>query len=60
MALIQTMLVHGMIIQGNPVGDHYGPVSLASPDSRAKAACKAYGARVAELTARLHDTGNED
>lgn len=55
MALVQVLLVHGMIVQGNPVGDHYGPVSIASPDSKTKTACRAYGKRVAELAHRLHN-----
>ncbi len=54
MALIQAMLVHGFVVQGSPSGDHYGPVSVGSPDRRVKALCKEYGARIAALAAKLH------
>ena len=53
MALIQAMLVHGMVVQGTPTGDHYGPVCIAPPDTRVKAHCRAYGKRIAELAHRL-------
>ena len=30
MGILESMLIHGMIIQGDPQGDHYGPVSIRS------------------------------
>lgn len=47
------MLIHGMIVQGDPQGDHYGPVSVGKPDERVLTQCARRGQRVAELTARL-------
>ena len=47
--------VHGMIIQGDPKGDHYGPVSIGKPDERAKKQCRRRGQRIAELTKKLFD-----
>mgnify|MGYP000919472952 FL=1 len=47
------MLIHGMIIQGDPQGDHYGPVSISKPDSRVLEQCGRRGQRIAALAKRL-------
>lgn len=49
------MLIHGMAIQGDPRGDHYGPVSIGKPDERVQNQCARRGQRVAELTKKLFD-----
>lgn len=54
MAILQALLIHGMVVCGDPEGDHYGPVSIEKPDKRAEAICIRYGERLAELTERLH------
>jgi NAD(P)H dehydrogenase (quinone) len=51
--VINTLQVHGMIVQGDPQGDHFGPVSIGKPDERALAQCKRRGERVAKLTLKL-------
>jgi len=51
--LINTMLIHGMTVQGDPQGDHYGPVSIGKPDERVISQCQRRGKRVAELTLKL-------
>lgn len=53
LAIIEALLVHGMIIQGNPGGDHYGPVSIGNPNDKVLKACKDYGKRIARLMKRL-------
>lgn len=53
MAILQAMLVHGMVIQGITKGDHYGPVSIGAPDDRVDRQCRALGERVAKLTMKL-------
>lgn len=53
MAILEAMLIHGMVIRGTSTGDHYGPVSIGSPDDRVKKQCIALGKRVAELIVRL-------
>lgn len=53
LAILKAMLVHGMIIQGNSSGDHYGPVSIGSPDERAQKQSFQLGKRVAQLVKRL-------
>lgn len=49
LSIIHAMLVHGMIIQGNEKGDHYGPVSIGNPDERVELQCRDWGNRLAEL-----------
>ena len=53
LSIIHSMLIHGMIVQGNSKGDHYGPVSVNAPDSRVEKQCRELGRRTAELAARL-------
>jgi len=44
MGILEAMLIHGMIIQGTPQGDHYGPVAVD---------CRELGERVAQLADKL-------
>ena len=48
------LLIHGMIVQGDPQGDHYGPVSIAKPDQRVLDQCARRGQRIAALTKKLY------
>jgi NAD(P)H dehydrogenase (quinone) len=54
MAILQALLIHGMIIPGVPTGDHYGPVAIGAPDRRASTQCTEYGKRIAALAKKLH------
>lgn len=54
MAIIQSLLIHGMVVCGDHRGDHYGPVSIEKPDKRVEQICVRYGKRVAELAEKLH------
>ncbi|MGD0451094.1 MAG: flavodoxin domain-containing protein [Candidatus Bathyarchaeia archaeon] len=54
MGIIEAMLVAGMVVHGDPQGDHYGPVSINKPDDRVKRQCLRQGQRIAELTKKLH------
>jgi NAD(P)H dehydrogenase (quinone) len=53
LGILEAMLIHGMILQGDPQGDHYGPVSINSPDDRAISQCKRLGQKIAELSKKL-------
>ena len=53
MGIIEAMLIAGMVVQGDPQGDHYGPVSIGRPDERVHQQCATRGRRVAELTRKL-------
>ncbi len=49
LGILQAFLIHGMIVQGDHQGDHYGAVALEAPDERAKAQCRRLGRRTAAL-----------
>ncbi|MFO7822068.1 MAG: NAD(P)H-dependent oxidoreductase [Lentisphaeria bacterium] len=53
MDILESMLVHGMIIQGNYDGDHYGPVAIGSPDRRAEIQCRQLSERVVKLLNKI-------
>jgi NAD(P)H dehydrogenase (quinone) len=53
MSIIGAMLIAGMVVSGDPQGDHYGPVSIGKPDERVKKQCTRRGRRIAELTKKL-------
>ncbi|OHB58166.1 MAG: flavodoxin [Planctomycetes bacterium GWF2_42_9] len=55
MGILEAMLIHGMIIPGESIGDHYGPVSINAPDNRAETQCVKAGKKIAELTKKLFD-----
>ena len=52
--ILKAMLVHGMVIQGSAMGDHYGPVAVGDVDDRAIKYCHKLGKSVAELAVKLH------
>ncbi len=54
LALLEALLIHGMVVCGDPSGDHYGPVSIERPNRRVEKDCISYGRRVAKLAKRLH------
>ncbi len=53
MGIIEAMLIAGMVVGGDPQGDHYGPVSIGKPDDRVRRQCQRRGRRIAELTKKL-------
>ncbi len=53
LAMLQAMLVHGMIVQGRPDDKHYGATALEAPDEQALGYCKELGTRVATLAVAL-------
>lgn len=52
--MLNAMLIHGIIIQGDPRGDHYGPVSIGSPDKRVKDECARFGKRFVSLLKKVY------
>jgi len=55
LAMLQGLMIHGMIVLGDSEGDHYGPVAIERPDKRAEKNCIRYGHRVARLVKKLHE-----
>ena len=51
--ILNAMLIHGMIIQGDPKGDHYGSVAIGSPDDRSTKEALRQGSRIAKLTKKI-------
>jgi NAD(P)H dehydrogenase (quinone) len=54
LSIIQTMLVHGMIVQGRSRTAHYGAAAVGAPNDRERQSCRDLGERTARLVARLH------
>jgi NAD(P)H dehydrogenase (quinone) len=53
MSMLEALLIAGLIVQGDPQGDHYGPVSVGKPDERVRKQCQRRGRRIAQLTKKL-------
>ena len=51
--IIHALLIHGFIVQGEPMYDHYGAVSLVNPSQDNLNKCFRYGQRIGQLTKRL-------
>jgi len=51
--ILQMLMIHGMIVKGDPNGSHYGPVAVGEPDESAEKECISYGRNMARLTKRL-------
>lgn len=49
LSILEAMLIHGMIIQGDPKGDHYGPVAIGGIDKRCEENCKRMAQRFVKL-----------
>ncbi|MCW4017292.1 MAG: flavodoxin family protein [Candidatus Bathyarchaeota archaeon] len=53
LSILQAMLVHGMIIQGNAAGSHYGAAVKGAPQPEDLKVCEELGAKVATLINQL-------
>jgi len=53
-SLLKAMLIHGMIIQGDPSGKHYGMAAVEAPGGKDEKLCRRFGRRTAELMKRVH------
>jgi len=53
-ALLEALLIHGMVVQGTSGRNHYGAASVGAPDDTAIETCRKLGERVAKLVKRLH------
>ncbi|NQT22214.1 MAG: NAD(P)H-dependent oxidoreductase [Candidatus Omnitrophica bacterium] len=52
--ILNALLIHGMVVQGEPQGDHYGPVAIGSPDARSLKCCERHAINIAKLVLKLH------
>jgi NAD(P)H dehydrogenase (quinone) len=53
LGIIEAMLIAGMIVEGDPQGAHYGPLSIGKPDEKARQQCDRRGQRIATLTLKV-------
>ena len=51
--ILKALLIHGMIVQGDHQGDHYGPAAIGKPDEKALKSCEKYAEKLAALTKKL-------
>lgn len=52
--ILRALMIHGIVVKGDPRGNHYGPVAIGAPDDAAQAECRRWGKKLAELTLKLH------
>jgi len=52
-SILEALLIHGMIVQGDPRGHHYGATSLGKPGEQDVQRCKRFGQRFARLVKRV-------
>jgi len=53
LSILEAMAIHGMIIQGDPKGDHYGPIAISGVDERAEGNCKRFAQRFISLLKKI-------
>ena len=52
-ALLEALLIHGMIVQGTSGTNHYGAASIGAPGENELETCRKLGHRVANLVKKL-------
>ena len=55
LSIIQAMLIHGMIVEGNAETQHYGVAAQGEPKQKDLKACADLGERVAQLVSKLKE-----
>nr|MDO8100637.1 NAD(P)H-dependent oxidoreductase [Candidatus Njordarchaeota archaeon] len=60
LSILQTMLVHGMIVQGQPDDKHYGAAAVGTPRAGELKICRELGSRVAKLVMRLASSHSKE
>ena len=53
LSLLEALLIHGMIVQGDFRGHHYGTTSLGKPDEKDIQRCQRFGQRFASLVKQI-------
>ena len=54
LALLEALMVHGMIIQGTSSANHYGAASVGAPEDKDIEVCRKLGGRIAKLVKKLN------
>jgi len=53
-AMIEALLIHGMVVQGTSGRNHYGAASVGAPEDADIETCRKLGQKVANLVEKLH------
>ena len=53
LSILQAFMVHGMIVVGDAVLQHYGPLAVGQPDEEIRKMCIKYGQRIAVLVKKI-------
>jgi NAD(P)H dehydrogenase (quinone) len=54
LSIVQALLIHGMIVKGNPEDKHYGLAIVGAPESdEDKELCRKFGFAIANLTSKI-------
>ncbi len=53
LSILQAFMVHGMIVVGDAILQHYGPLAVGQADEEIRKMCIKYGQRIATLAKRL-------
>jgi len=53
-ALLEALMVHGMVVQGTSAKNHYGAASVGAPDDDDVEVCHRMGERLAKLVKKLN------
>ena len=51
--ILQAFMVHGMIVTGDAVIQHYGPLAIGEPDEEVHKMCIKYGQKIAVLAKKV-------
>jgi len=52
-SILEALLIHGMIVQGDPKGHHYGVSSVGKPSEQVLERCRRFGQRFATLVKQI-------
>lgn len=53
-ALLEALMIHGMVVQGTSAKNHYGAASVGAPDDNDVEVCHRMGERLAKLVKKLN------
>ena len=53
LSILEAFMVHGMIVAGDAVIQHYGPLAIGAPDEEVRNMCVKYGQKIAVLVKKL-------
>ena len=53
LSIIEALMIHGMIIIGDAIMQHYGPLAVGEPNKEVYKMCIQYGQKIADLTKKV-------